>query len=1086
MQPYGSHGMIRSYLQICNYAEGDDRPAVRYEIEAKQIGPRGRLPLCPDTCFVTGGGFPSNTLPDDSPTEGEGLDYYDLLKGTVLGGNSIPTRDPIIGYALPTEQSGQIFNAHVSDIISGDIKWFVDSLGKTNFCFVTGKRKFYCYKIDTVTLSPILQYKMDIPAELMKIIPKATGDSEFIQRTIKMDPKRSVIANGKFFILISYCDWEIRPGKWVVFDGCGANDTDVTPPYIHFILNNDFAEAMVAGFDIIHGAFPPTMNSGVTHNVEIDDSFRILNYAHYLFGIDLVNHEATVPRLIFQEHLSGDMDLVIQPLQYLQGIGWKAVHCSYSCIFKLGAKWHINPSHIKIKSDGTMNGDEWEGVPAGIDDVRVAPAPEPLWIELEGYPYSHYDFDGCGTGSDESINWWIPDPDIEGNPFPSPDSPSMLWSYLKEYSTLPIQYVGYDTLYMPYDPEHVLPTVNIGELKGGTFDWSYKTAEISGNLIGFLSWDSWHQTWNLYRWDTTTFETYNQWTPGSGPLPQWRQFPVEKGTQWGRGIELVAKAVYNNCLSTDSTFSDLCVFPMTVDNVTTDRIAFLRWGGGVTTPFDPMAKATENPANTMGELMEAYSAKSTQIQKNNHPGIHRTARMENKLYLHIIDVNATPVNPVVIAIPSVALENTITIYDLLCHNEIRPRSVWDDLANRTTATTLPYSIMSADDYCQGSKAYDQYNINAVLGGGIGVCGKNQQLVIPLKKGGILGSAFFVSSLGMLDGNISHLNWHDGVGNESWCDGIYEKMQTNKLITGWAVVDAAAGTILTYQPENALTKGNFAGSWFPRWAEYIETDREYVIIGMQKLDYTDPETVTYKFKVVALDVESGTTADIYTEQTGIITPGAVVYAVTGDVRVLFSYYKGAGNTFGLVSSYLSGSPASQNVALGPYDQIMAQPNEEYICALKAGTQVDAIDPADLTVKKTIATTSNSISCGINNIVIGRRDSVVGDTVTTKVTALSSKSTIPVVTAWPSPAPLISGETTSLLPFVYGGQNYFINNLGNVTDAAGVLQAEHVGAPVGNFTPIGSATAKLKIDKANGFITAQGTTGAVSKLKAQDKL
>lgn len=1183
MQPYGSHGMIYSWIQRIAFPSHMEMAGKLWKIENYQVGPRGRLPICPDTCFVHGGTFPSNTLPNHTAPQGAGKDYYDTLKGDSSEGLREPFEPSNPEVPPFTQQSGQLFNAHLSDILSGDVRWYTDMNKKKHMCFVAANRNFYYYRIDDKSKIPVLKFKFNIPDELLvryplnKPKPTPVGyegpplfERDWLkQRSFRIDPKRSVIANDNFYVLVSFCDWTIKPGKAITI-------TDAERPLVTYAA--DDATGRITAYDPHEKRWSDPAISPATYSVTIDDSYSILAYRHILFGVNLKTYEVLEPIMVFQEHTSGTMPMVVQPMRPQQGIYWKGHLASYGAPTHKG-EWgnaYNDACYGVLNPDGSgqlvTNGWSSLDIPPEVPNKTTAPA-LPVWCEKSAdWPYTLLANPECVTNG--HAYWWghfhITEPHLgvrlrgltylfwDGDP-PAENKFSYAIKPEKDYNRTDWIDSMHKAQPPPDEPETVAPycypmQTRLTSPGGG---WEY--------LLFAASWTSCYYDGAIHQmglygpvgitycpWSPDSLPPDYAWRAGNGRLRKYIPIPYET-MRIVKSEELIVPDVFENCLSTDSTFSDLAVFEVVENKVTEQRIAFIRWGA-ITSPFTDIV--TTKDTNTGDPTESGYREKETSMNKNNNPCVYRKVRQASKPVLHVVSHKTN--QSISIPVPSNALiagewggtggnykwnENQVC-RDLVMHNEVRPTSIWTPRANDCShgdskcvgkeGGKFPNPLMSPDSHVQGNKAYAQYNINTITATGTGATGRHQTFVIPLKFGTEnYGAAFFVSSLGMLDGDVKYSSWHEGVGDAAWCDKIYEGMQVNKMVTNWAII-SVQGTPLSYTTaENKMLPGQFANEWLCRWAAYIELEKkEYIIVGMQSLDYRDKDNIFKKAKVYAIDVAMRTMKKIWPSASSdvecILGTGAVVIpadAQERDARVIFSYYSGQSNDYGLVSCYMN-AISTRNEKTGPYDQLMIEPLKispgiQYLYGLKSGNKLDIIDAVDLKVKKTIPLTANSISTGSELILTGRKDTI-GEKVKTAVGNASGSFSIAAVPTWPEKPPAgeilaftqtgntgggttgngtgggsggsgsgsggVTGGGGSVMGGTGGGSTggspvFIIDSNGNVTNSTGGIEAEHVGGSPGIFIPASAPDQADKFRKNDGVIPG---TPAENMLYAQDKL
>jgi len=1113
MQSWGPRGMVRYYHKWKNYpgwevAEGNTN--IEYELKNKQTGPRGRLPICPPTCFVTGGLYPSNTLQEggqDSAPEGLGLDYYDTIKGTAGGVERKPTDPHPVTPAVPAPHTGPPFHANASDVVSGDVKFFIDEDGIDWAVWIGTNQKVYAKTLDKIVQGTITEYKtwtVDLPALYQVAYPLPAGTTH-PYRNIRIDPKRSVIAKHHLTFFMSVCDWEIKPGMTVAFsdvDYLGRCNTNASLEFEHVddatgeVLDyNPYAKTI--GF--------PTMYT-TAYIVTSDDSYKILSYKHYIVTIDLNNknfagtvYTARVATftLIHTEEKSGKMAMTISPFFYEMAIDWSL--CCKLFYSADGVYGRVGGQLLAIFADGQQV--QSGGLPPGgggppfgpypgtwsdkcsvsfIPNV-ISPASIP-WLCREGaWPVpcehgetvTHWVYDASMTspmGAAQATWFDLTEPpdktvfkfrrDIQETipavptalvvkRNPSDRAPSHATAEVKAPDESVVASLLVDSGHadpseiwtLPIGPPHFIPSFTG---PGGSWEyWQYNLATFGAG------WDFIYYAKPVYNiYVMTSFASHCQ--HGNDTFIMWLPWPYAQ-IYYKEGDELLSDIdnVFQDCMCSDSFFSDITVYEKN-DSVNTTVISFIRWGSN--------GKAFGTPGQENALDTSVPGAMKYPMNKNNHPGVEREARANMRPYYYTINVtdgsgvnlgkvlfngsylpSTTPTFtsiPLVfdpaILVPGYWTGNTFTPYASRSkYNkiEIRGMANWYDtytavdepsgeaaFNNSIHEITFAAGLASADTHTLNTFGYASYDANAILCKGSTTVGRHQQIIIPFKpRSGYLGDMNFLSTIGATENDVSNWDWYNGTGavrDKSWLDSnVYKGCLSTRTITTPMIQYTTAPGVYSYVRLIGGVNDPLASDTFCKWAARVDTtllsiEKNWLVWGKQTIKYTPAVPVVpateEKFSILKhnfFDYTSGIPTEVNITPSGNYYINGVLgdgYAITPstsaaiDAYLFFSYNDLTNQNRLIKVSIMDHINDHLDVLSGHlYDQMIVEKPVEgsskiYLYALcKTCGKLDIIDTADLSIKKTIDVTWNTMTSGRKGGIIGRSDVAVGQGVKTTV-------------------------------------------------------------------------------------------------------
>jgi len=697
MMSWGTRGIIRNCTWTIEYPEHMEIEAQEYTFSNEQMAPRGRLPICPDTCFVSGGIYPSNIYPDTagihSPPlvepEGEGVDYYDVLKGDT----SAPVIDPdqVSG---EEEHNGCPFHGTITDMKSGDVKWFKTEDDNDWIVFLGADRKVYAQTIVDPTTEGN-SWSIDIPSVLLDEIPDCIHSSYKCQRSIRIDPKKSVVVLNKFVYFMSVCIWEIKPG---CVESVQLDD--------YYYYPADEETGVIEDYDAVNRTMPEKENVIQAILVDVDDSICIRSYNHYRVVVDLNNNNyTTVPAsayattqegidsraslgIIGTETLSGEMPITIQVPEKQQGVYFKARESVFD--YAMDAETHslIVPdgAYSLVTHEPDLRGNTTTPHPncastMGLDisSAGLSLPVEPYFVDAHPSPPPPYEYDTflCTVGYYSYLNphYHTPNPGTVDHPEweygssargvaagtvytwdTEPSNDNFAWAVPADIIEVESDVQWVTDASGPVD----IPTdEEMADLVHDADDEAVRWEIPFGDNIfcvdlgeGSWEWTQCYLSVGPARYQGLPYE-YGYWYPPSGWLPyesyyepetdvlyKYKPIPYE-WVRYTRGIERVLTATIDNCACTDTFFGDMSVYQT---GTYTWRIMFLLWSTELGYDTFPVEEISENPDAQDGEIKRegwndtsGYS-KAVAMNKNNNPCQHRFSRANSTMYYGYIDV----------------------------------------------------------------------------------------------------------------------------------------------------------------------------------------------------------------------------------------------------------------------------------------------------------------------------------------------------------------------------------------------------------------------------------------------------------------
>jgi hypothetical protein len=671
MRSWGPRGMVWYWHKWENYPTyeiASGHTNIEYYLSNKQMGPRGCLPICPPTCFVEGGIHPSNHLSTPPDT---GPHYYDTIKGSCEG----PIINPLPDDPQTPLHSGYPFHATTSDVKSGDVKWFKDASNNDWVIWIDAKVKVHAQTVDQIVVGNVTDYlhwETDIAAQFETEHPLGGTNRK---RSIRIDPKRSLVVNGYFMFFLSVCDWEIKPGGLVNFSDKDYTGRVNTNKWYYFPCNDDTGE--ILGYNPYTDTLPNPSSSELTYTVESDDSYKIINYKHYYVMVKLTSGsinlagKATITEYL-EEEKSSKMPMTIAPRFPESGVDW-------STMYLKGYGFDVLAKAENVAPDGTYppcnTAGEWSSSVANADGLpnhlgtlqgefwwhNYVMPPGPPYIPCEHGSYWAHWVAGEPGFSDPgfmTIYWW--DVEIWPNKMTFNIRPSIqetlniapqMLRVVRDGNRNPTldsevdppsdgQIAGILVSTGHNDPTEIwaLPSpsdsgCSIGYVgTGGTWQMLWATQHPQRTSYGLLSYNENNADgycglhpmaiWNL---SPSAFPDWNDYYQGE-PLAMWEPWPFAVFI-WKDGDELLSdnEDVFEDCLCSDTFFSDLTVYQDGKDEENLDKyvICFLRWSKS--------GNAFPQGADLFKDIETGLTLKQP-INKNNNPQIHRDLRANSHPY----------------------------------------------------------------------------------------------------------------------------------------------------------------------------------------------------------------------------------------------------------------------------------------------------------------------------------------------------------------------------------------------------------------------------------------------------------------------